>query len=747
MNTSLPSEPGAPGSYPPEYSYRQSRGSGDSEESGIGDFLAEVWEGRYLLIGSILVFLAFGAFYGWKSTPVYQTEALLQIQPKKNVTGETFQKLEGLFSDPVEAQAEIEILGSNQVLGRVVKSLSLDLEATPILMPVIGDALNRRKSYPAAIDVEAFDIPDLLRGQEFQVIALAGGEYRLEGPGKAFVGQGKVGEILNGRFGSETISLKIKSLQGKRGQKFSVERRPVSHAIDDLRLAFQASERGKLTNVLGLSLKSNDPLKGAEVLNEIINQYVQHNMDKKVGEATRTLATLREHLPVLRPKLDTAENRLNSFRSRSGAVDLSREADLLLQQSSTLNAQVSSLKQKKEELLRTYTERADVITTINQQIGKLQFEASQIESKIHNLPGTEQEVVRLSRDVQVNTELYTALLNSIQQLQVTTAGEMSNITVVDRPIPNLEPIAPKKKMLMILFLFLGSLVGAGLLMLRRALRKGVEDHRLIETKLGMPVFVTIPHSENQDDHDMAIRKRRDGLHLLASLNPEDLATESLRSLRTMLHLSMKEKSSRVIMVTGPSPSIGKSFVSANLAVVLAQAGANVLLVDGDLRRGTLHQYFGLRNRINGLTEVLSGRTEWSSVIRPVRRDESSDTTEMVGLYMMSTGVLPPNPSELLMSNRFTTFLGEVSKAYDYVIIDAPPLLSVTDAAIIASKVDAVMLVAKYGRHPLDELRTCQRRLESHGVRVTGCIFNDVEPVGLGNRYRQYRYAYHYNYKS
>jgi len=205
--------------------------------------------------------------------------------------------------------------------------------------------------------------------------------------------------------------------------------------------------------------------------------------------------------------------------------------------------------------------------------------------------------------------------------------------------------------------------------------------------------------------------------------------------------------SRVIMVTGPSPSIGKSFVSGNLAVVMAQAGANVLLVDGDLRRGTLHQYFGFRNRIGGLAEVLSGRSDWRSVIRPVRRDQSGDTTEMVGLYMISTGVLPPNPSELLMSNRFSTFLSEVAAAYDYVIIDAPPLLSVTDAAIIASKVSAVMLVAKYGRHPLDELRTCQRRLESHGINLTGCIFNDVATIGLGYKYRQYRYAYQYSYKS
>jgi tyrosine-protein kinase Etk/Wzc len=298
--------------------------------------------------------------------------------------------------------------------------------------------------------------------------------------------------------------------------------------------------------------------------------------------------------------------------------------------------------------------------------------------------------------------------------------------------------------MMVIFFVMGTVVGLGLNGLRRMLRRGIEDHRLIESKLGLPVIVTIPHSDNQEVHDLAMRKRPEGLHLLATLNPEDQAIESLRSVRTRLHMSMEKMSSRVLMMTGPSPDIGKSFVACNLAVVMAQAGAKVLLVDGDLRRGTLHKYFGLKNRLGGLAEVISGQSPWKTLVRPNSLDQGNGMNDLPGLNLITTGILPTNPSELLMSNHFSNFLAEVAAAYDYVIIDAPPLLSVTDAEIIASKVNSVLLVVKYGRHPLDEIRTCQRRLKSQGIPLAGCIFNDVEMLGMG--YHDYRYAYHYTYK-
>jgi tyrosine-protein kinase Etk/Wzc len=418
-------------------------------------------------------------------------------------------------------------------------------------------------------------------------------------------------------------------------------------------------------------------------------------------------------------------------------VDLSREADVFLSQSAALTSQVSTLKQKREELLRTYKENSDVVVTLDQQLGKLQQELNHIDSRVRVMPGLQQEVVRLSRDVQVATELYTALLNNAQQLQIASAGDMGNVVVVDRATVNLDPIAPKKSVLLMLSLVVGLGAGGGAAMLRRAIRRGVEDHRIIEAKLGLPVFVTVPHSKAQRIHDETIQRSVDGLHLLAAQDSGDLAVESLRSLRTMLNFYMKDALNPVILISGPSPMIGKSFISANFACVLAQAGSSVLLIDGDLRRGKLHKYFGLKNRLNGFSNVVSGQQEWETVVQ---------VSGVEGLDLISTGLLPPNPSDLLMTPRVATFLEQVSKNYDYVIVDAPPVLPVTDATILGSHAATVLMVAKFGQHPLDELRAAHKRFESHGIRVKGCIFNDIKPVGFGGNYRHYNYIYNYELK-
>lgn len=737
MTTSFHSDPRFSPSDPPGQPSR-SLGSDQGETTDLGEWLVNLWEGRYLIVGCTVLFLALGGYLAWTSIPTFQTEAMLQIQGKRvGASDAAFVKMENLFAEPPEAQAEIEILKSNKVLGGTVESLGLDIAIMPKLTPLVGALLMRGKPDAPRLEIDTFELPSQLRGEKFSLTAVKGGGFQWNAPDGSKLATGRPGELVRGFMRGLPLSLKVQGMVAKPGQEFVIFKKPMDMALAELGRRFNVSEKGKLTNVLGLTLVDTSPNRGAETLNEIINRYIQHKIERKTGEASKTLALLQEKMPVLKARLDAAENRLNQFRSRSGSVDLPREADLYLQQGSTLKAQISALQQRKEELLRTYRENSDVVTTLNQQISKLQSESGQVESKMRSLPGTQQEIVRLSRDVQVNTELYTALLNNIQQLQIANAGEVGNVTIIDPATPNLMPLGLKPSMLVSLYGFLGFLLGVGILMLQRALRSRIKDHRLIESKLGLPVVVTIPHSKAQEEHFRAINQRKEGSHLLALLTPDDLAMESLRSLRTVLHFSMKDARNCAIMITGPSPTIGKSFVSSNFATVLAQTAARVLVVDADLRRGNLHHYFGLKNRLGGLSDVLSGRSGWKDVLHK---------SGVTGLDVISTGVIPPNPSDLLMTPLFSKFITEVCEAYDFVIIDAPPLLPVTDSIIIGSKVGTVLLVAKYDQHPLDELRTCQKRLEVQGITIKGCVFNDLKPLGLGYNYQDYRYAYHYKYK-
>jgi tyrosine-protein kinase Etk/Wzc len=362
-----------------------------------------------------------------------------------------------------------------------------------------------------------------------------------------------------------------------------------------------------------------------------------------------------------------------------------------------------------------------------------------LETSVKKLPKTQQEVLRLNRDVMVNTELYTSLLNNAQQLQVVKAGEIGSVRIIDRAMPTTEPIKPRKTLLWALSLILGLMAGSVLVLLKRLWDKGVEDPARIEQRFGLPVYATVPHSGKQDGLYKQIRKKKSGMFVLAHIEKGDHAVESFRSLRTTLHFSMLDTSNNIILLTGPCPNIGKTFVSVNFAATLALSGKKVLIVDCDMRKGHLHQYFGLSRR-NGLSDLLAGAKAVGEVIKE---------TGIKNLWLISMGQLPPNPSELLLQQRFSDLLKTLQAAYDYIIIDAPPILAVTDAVIIGKQAGTTLLLLKHRYHPMGEIETSVKRLKHAGVNLKGVVFNDVafSKSQYGGRYgyKYGRYVYQYAY--
>jgi len=705
----------------------------------LGDWLADLWSGRRLILGCTLLFMAGGAFLIWRSTPIFQAESILQLKEKPQPGAESgsVAKLDGTGQDLTEPGTEVEILKTDLILGRAVQALELDVHAEPKLLPLIGAPLIRGKADAPIMELASLQLPERLVGKVFRVTLLPGGSFQWSSPSGVPIATGRPGEEIQGVLDGDVVKLTVKSATGKPGQVFRVYRKPLPAAIADVRRAFDASERGKGTNVLGLVFRGPHPVKTADTLNAIVNQYLQYKLEKKTGDATRTRAMLEAKMAPLKATLDQAEAKLNAYRSHYGSVDLSKEAETLLLQGANINSQITALEQKKQETLRTYKENADVVVTLNKQIEKLRSEGASISSRMKSLPGTQQEVLRLSRDVQVNNELYTSLLNSVQRLQVTGATGVGAIAIVVPAAVNPEPIGARGGVLLAFYTSVGFMVGIGLTVIRHLLRPGIKDHRLVESKLGIPVLVTIPHSREQETHGKALERRDKGLHLLAFQNADDLAVESLRSLRTSLMFMLKNLKPRTLMVTGPSPGVGKSFLATNLALILTQTGTRVLLVDADMRRGILHAYFGLPTRQGGLSDVLMGRAPWQELVKE---------TSVPGLDLLPTGLIPSDAAKLLLSQPFEDFVTQAGEAYDYVIFDAPPVLAVTDAVLIGTCVKTTLLVAKFARTSLDELGVCQQRLESHGLTIAGCIFNDIEPLGLGYGYQDYRYAYHYKYK-
>ena len=227
------------------------------------------------------------------------------------------------------------------------------------------------------------------------------------------------------------------------------------------------------------------------------------------------------------------------------------------------------------------------------------------------------------------------------------------------------------------------------------------------------------------------------MHLLANLHPEDPGIESLRSLRTALQFAMLDAPNNIVLITGGTPGIGKSFASVNFAAVLGAGGKRVLLIDADMRKGHIHKSFGLKRGL-GLSELIAGSQTLAQVIH-------KDVSPQIDL--ITTGTLPPNPAELLMSPTTVALLQTLSGQYDIVLIDTPPVLAVSDTQVIAPQAGTVFLVARAEVSTLGELQESAKRLKHAGVTVRGVIFNDVNTArrrygyGYGNGYGSYGYKY------
>ena len=394
-------------------------------------------------------------------------------------------------------------------------------------------------------------------------------------------------------------------------------------------------------------------------------------------------------LPKVRAELDVAEEKLNQYRRQKDSVDLSLEAKSVLEQIVNVDNQLNELTFRESEISQLYTKEHPTYKALMEKRKTLQDEKAKLNERVSAMPKTQQEILRLSRDVDSGQAVYMQLLNRQQELNIAKSSAIGNVRIIDNAVTQPNPVKPKKVIILLVGFILGGMVSIGLVLLRVFLRQGIESPEQLEER-GINVYASIPISEaftKKAVQTYGLRKKQQDEYqgFLAIENPADLAIEAMRGLRTSLHFAMMEARNNVLMISGASPNAGKTFVSTNLASVIGQTGKRVLLVDTDMRKGYTHKLFNVSNE-NGLSDFLSGRTELSKVIKKVPQ---------VGFDFISRGVAPPNPAELLMHRRFGELITWASSNYDIIILDTPPILAVTDAAIIGNYAGTTLLVARF----------------------------------------------------
>ena len=702
----------------------------ESDDFDLGRLLGELIDNRKLIISITSVFTVLAVLYTLLATPIYQADALIQVEQKQgNAILNSINQI--LPNSQPESAPELTLLQSRMILGKTVDDLNLQAQVRQKYFPVIGRGVARLLGEESgSITVGKLYLPQVEGGDAPQVILTVNDGERYTIAGDDFTLEGKVGELIN----DKGVTLLIKEINAQPGSEFVITYLNKLKAISNLQDAFNVADQGKDTGMLSLTLTGDNPTLIKNILNSISNNYLEQNVERQAAQDAKSLDFLNEQLPKVRSDLDFAEDKLNAYRKQKDSVDLTMEAKSVLDQIVNVDNQLNELTFKEAEISQLYTKEHPTYKALVEKRKTLQDEKVKLNKRVSSMPSTQQEVLRLSRDVESGRAVYLQLLNRQQELNIAKSSAIGNVRIVDDAVTEPNPVKPKKILIIIIGTILGAFISIGIVLLRMFLLRGIESPEQLE-EAGINVYASVPVAEwYKANLVKGNNKRKEPESLLAIENPADLAIEAIRSLRTSLHFAMMEAKNNILMISGASPNAGKTFISINLAATMASSGKKVLFIDADLRKGYVHKILGSNND-NGLSDYLSGRVSLEKVITTVTKGNFD---------YIPRGQVPPNPAELLMHPRFNELISQVSKLYDLVIIDTPPILAVTDAAIIGRYVGTTLLVARFEINTTKEILVSIKRFEQSGVNVKGCILNGMVRKAssyYGYGYNHYGYAY------
>ena len=711
-----------------------------SDEIDLGRLTRILWAGRWRIALFSALALALGAFQVANTAPTYQADALLQLESRGGRLALPA-GLGDLADNSPRTMTEVEIVRSRLVLGQVVADLSLDWQVQPRLAPLIGTMLSRYSlPLPSVAFMEPYarpgeslalsflEVPPAWLGRQFLLQVTETG-YRVTDP-SGQTHEGVVGQTL--RDDVRGFALRIEEINAPINREFTIRQTNELQAIGRLRGGLSISERGRQTGILEARFQGPNGAEATRVLNAVIQAYLRQNIIRSAAEAESGLAFIESQLPEAEIELRNVERALNEYRQQQGSIDLSFETQNLLTQVTSLEAQLRELQVRDDELSERYTPSHPTYQQFLAERARLEDRLEVLREEIGELPVTQREVLNLSRDVEMAQSVYTGLLSRAQEMQMLRASTVGNVRIVDPAASSGGAVAPRRNLILAIALLLGALTGCGFVLMLSWMRRGVQSAEELE-QMGLPVFATINYTVHADIK----HKRKGHLPILAVDEPTDLAVEGLRSLRTSLHFGMIDARTRSLAITSSAPEAGKSFTALNLAVVAAQAGQRVCLVDADLRRGQLRRHFDLPRHQPGLAEVLAGAVPLEDALR---------YEILPNLSFLASGSYPPNPSELLMRRDFGALVDALDAEFDLTIFDCPPALAVTDPVIVGRSVGATVLIARHDLTPKIEIEAVRKTMSTAGVRLTGVVLNGFDPRKAGDVGYGYGYGYSYRYE-
>ncbi|HDL19243.1 MAG TPA: polysaccharide biosynthesis tyrosine autokinase [Bacteroidetes bacterium] len=727
----------------------------------LTDYLRVLYGGKWIIIFSFIIVVAATAYFTFTTPPVYEAESSVIISQKGGIENTLF-GVTPFGKQMTEINNQVEILKSRSLAGKVVDDLfnspekdSLKLfyvekAKGPVNYRVLGVARIRRNlSISPVRDTDIIKIKmKAPSGWEaaFLTNKIAHGYQVLD----RNQSRGEISEVVN--FLDKQLSQKSKDLKNSEEalRQFQQNTGIVALPEETQRMVDQVVEFQTAYNTADIELKTyqtrlnylksqlGDRRESLENdLSQIATPYIRQLRERIAEKEARYIEYKIEGVNENFPNMKKMKKDINALKK-----ELKGEVGKILRS----KIPVDDPLQPYQELVTKIIEAETEIEANSSRVEKLKEIVDQYSKKLDTLPDKSMELARLERARQLNENIYLMMKEKYEESRITRAGQIGKIKIVDVAVPPRTPISPKKKMNLILGVLIGLGLGVGITFFLEYLDNSIRTVEDLE-RIKLPFLGSIPEIKPDDSNGFwkpaifTVKKSKGRRRseqgeiadrLITHLKPKSPISEAYRSLRTQIQYSKADNPPRTILVSSPGPGEGKSTSVTNLAISVAQMGSKTILVDADLRRPVLHNLFSLK-RETGLSNYLVGRASLDEIIK---------TTGVENLDLITTGILPPNPSEVLASQRMEQLIQDLSQNYDYVFFDSPPLIAVTDALVLAPKVDGVILVLRSEITDQDAAIRAHELLENVKASLLGSLLNDVSS---GYMYGSYYYYYYYYY--
>lgn len=736
----------------------------DEQTVHLRDYLRVLYRGRWIILLSFVTVVAATAYFSFTMPPTYEAECMVMVEESSGLERTLFE-VTPFGKQMTIVNNQVEILKSRLLAERVVDHLlATGYRDSLALFRMEKEDRDRRinvrelaiRRLRENLSVNPIRDTDIIRikvkaPSAWEAAFLANTVAETYRKLDQESSRGEIDQVV--RFLEEQLALKEKELRNseealRKYQETSgiAVLSEESQALVDQLVQFESAYQEAMTEI-----RSNE--KRLEYLESQLGQ-MRGTLEKELSEISHPF------IMKLRQDIAQIEAQLVAYKTRNfpeNFQDVQEKKEKLEELKRVLNGEIKKILLSKlpgNDPLQPYQELLGKIIEVETdlQAGRARARAlkkvvDEYNRKLEQLPDQSLQLARLERARKLNENIYLMMKEKYEESRITRAGQIGKVRIVDPAVPPEYPVSPKKKLNLILATIIGLMLGVGVTFFMEYLDNSVRTVEDVE-RLKLPLLGTIPEIKPEEGNGVWFRripaspKRRkadDKLvsqiadRLITHLRPKSPIAEAYRALRTQIQYAKTEKPIRTILVTSPGPGEGKSTSVTNLAIALAQMGSRTLLIDADLRRPVLHNLFGVK-RENGLTNYLVGKMALEDIVK---------STGVENLSLITTGVLPPNPSEILGASRMRELLRELEKRFDYVLIDSPPMIAVTDALVLAPWVDGVIMVLRSGKTDQNAVSRAYELLRNVEGRLLGVLLNDVSSSYMYGSYYYYYYYYYY----